>query len=219
MRRVTSGVPVACAAVLIVGVLGASPALAQNQGGSGTPGGSNQQGGSSRQEGLGIQVVGGPLFSNLTETGGIDTSNKTGFLAGLSLGGNRGGRVGVGADILYGQRGAKIVGLGDFSQQVVHVPVMLKVNIGQRSANGVSVFGLGGGYFEWQFSGKVGDVDVSNDTNGYELGYVFGGGVEVLRLSVQARYMHGLKAVDKTLTSSTDSKSQAVAILVGIRIN
>jgi hypothetical protein len=213
MRRVASGVQVACAAVLMIGVLGASPVLAQSQTGS------SQQGESNRQEGLGVQVIGGPVFSKLGAEEGFDTSNKTGFLAGLSLGGNRGGRVGVGADILYGQKGSKIAGFDDFSEQVVHVPVMLKVNLGQRSANGVSAFALGGPYFEWQFSGKVGDVDVSEDTNGYEFGYVFGGGIEVLRVSVQARYMHGLKAVDKTFETTTDSKSEAIAILVGFRIN
>jgi hypothetical protein len=213
MRGVVSRVQVACATVLIMGVLGASPVMAQGQGGS------TQQGESDRQEGLGIQVVGGPAFSKLTDEEGFDTSNKTGFLAGLSLGGNRGGLIGVGADILYGQKGAHVVGFGDFSQQVVHVPVMLKVNLGQKSANGVSAFALGGGFFEWQFSGKVGDLDISEDTDGYELGYVLGGGVEVLRFSVQARYMRGLKSVEKTLKSSTDSNSQTLAILVGFRIN
>jgi hypothetical protein len=62
-------------------------------------------------------------------------------------------------------------------------------------------------------------VDVSDDTNGFEFGYVLGGGIEVLRLSVQARYMHGVKTVDKTFKTSADSESHAVAILVGFRIN
>lgn len=204
MQRVASRVQVACAAVLVMGVFGASPVLAQN-----------------RQEGLGVQIVGGPLFANLTDAEGLDTSNKTGFLVGLALGGNRGGTVGVEADVLYGQKGAKIAGFDDFTQNVVHVPIMLKLNFGSKSANGLNVFALGGGFFDWQFNGKLGDLDISNDTNGYEIGYVVGAGIEALRFSVQGRYIRGVREIDKTFSvgSSTESKSQSFAILVGLRIH
>src|SRR5882672_7714769 len=56
--------------------------------------------GSGFHEGFGLQIIGGPLFANLTDTQGFDTSNKTGYLVGIAMGGNRGGRVGVEADVL-----------------------------------------------------------------------------------------------------------------------
>jgi hypothetical protein len=207
MRNMVSGFRVVLAAAFVV-ALGASPALAQNQGNG------------SQQEGFGVQVIGGPVFSNVTDISGIKTENKTGFLVGAALGGNRGGTVGVEADVLYGKKGVKINGI-DFDQSVVHVPVMLKVNIGSANRNGLTFFGLGGGFFDWQFNGKLGSVDVSNDTNGYEVGYVLGGGVEVLRLSIQARYIRGVREINKKFEvgSSTDSNSQAVAILFAFRIN
>lgn len=178
------------------------------------------QGGSGRHQGLGIQVIGGPLFANITDAKGLDTGNKSGWLAGLALGGNRGGVLGVEADVLYGQKGAKVNG-EDFDQHVIDVPVMLKANIGSSSVNGLSFFAQGGGFFDWQFDSKLNKVDISQDTNGYEIGVVVGAGVELLRFSVQGRYIRGLREIDKSfnLGSTTDIKTQAFAILVAFRLN
>jgi len=43
---------------------------------------------------------------------------------------------------------------------------------------------LGGGFFDWQFNSKLADVDISQDTDGHEVGFVLGGGVEFARLSL-----------------------------------
>jgi hypothetical protein len=177
-----------------------------------------QQGSSNRQEGIGVQVVGGPTFNSVLDSEGLDVQSQAGYLVGLSFGGNRGGRVGVGADVLFGKQRLK-VGDDTLSQNVVHVPVMVKVNLGQRSANGVSVFALGGGYYNWEFGGKVNDLSLSEDTNGHEFGWTAGAGVEVLRMSIQGRYLRGLKTLDKTFKNAEDSKSQAVVVLVGFRLN
>src|SRR5262245_59234916 len=79
-------------------------------------------------DGVGVQIIGGPLFSNIDDASGFNTEQKAGWLVGLGLGGNRGGIVGVEGDILFGKRGAKINVL-DFDTNVVHVPIMLKVNL------------------------------------------------------------------------------------------
>jgi outer membrane protein with beta-barrel domain len=175
---------------------------------------------SSSQEGLGVQVLGGPLFASFADTNGLDTSGSNGFLVGLGLGGNRGGAVGVEADILYGKKGTTVHNLA-FDQHVIDVPVMLKVNIGSASRNGLSVFGLGGGFFDWQFNSTLGNVDISNDTDGYSVGLVAGGGVEFLRFSVQGRYMRALREIDKTFNvgTSTSAKTQAFGIFVAFRLN
>lgn len=172
--------------------------------------------------GFGVQVVGGPLFSTLSDAQSHESSSKMGYLVGISMGGNRGGRVGIGADVLYGKKNGEINGTA-FDQSVVHVPVMLKVNIGSQNRNGVSVFALGGGFFDWQFdaSSSLLNVNISNDTSGYEVGWVVGGGVEVLRFSIQARYAQGVKEIGKTFTlgNATDIKTQSIAILFGFRIS
>jgi len=138
------------------------------------------------------------------------------------MGGNRGGVLGVEADVLYGKKGAKlnipVVGTVDFEQQVIHVPVMLKVNAGSGSVNGPSVFAVGGGFFDWQFDSKQGS-NPSKNTDGYEVGWVVGGGVEVLRFSVQARLMRGVKEISKDLVSAQDSKSKGFVVLFAFRLN
>ena len=172
-------------------------------------------------EGFGVVIVGGPLFATLTDTTGFNTERKTGYLVGLALGGNRTGVVGVEADVLYGKRGAKVNGQ-DLDLQVVHVPVMLKVNIGDTSrASGFMGFGVVGPSFDWLFDSKLGNVDISDDTEGYEVGLVFGGGVEVLRFSAQLRYMRGLRSINKNfeLGVAESIKSESFTILFGLRIN
>jgi len=197
-------------AVVAVLLAGAPPVFAQQSSGG--------------QEGFGVQVIGGPLFANLVDAEGFTTSQKTGWLVGLGLGGNRGGNVGVEADVLYGQRKieeSSTFGTFDLDQHVVDVPVMLKVNIGSSSRNGASGFVQAGGFIDWLFNSKLQDVDVSSDTDGFQAGVVFGGGVEFLRFSVQGRYYRGLRDINQKfdLAHSGSSKSQAIAILFGFRLN
>ena len=199
----------------------ATPALAQAPA-SQQPPPPPQRASSGPHEGFGIQLGGGPIFSSFDDTAGLDFDTKAGWLAGLLMGGNRGGVLGVEADVLYGKKGAKlnipVVGTVDFEQQVIHVPVMLKVNAGSGNVNGLSVFGVGGGFFDWQFDSKQGN-NPSKNTDGYEVGWVVGGGVEVLRFSVQARMMRGVKEISKDLVSAQDSKSKGFVVLFAFRLN
>jgi opacity protein-like surface antigen len=168
-----------------------------------------------------VQVLGGPLFADYEDVAGLDFSRRTGYLVGLGFGGNRGGVIGVEADVLYGSKPVEIAGVGRFKQSVVHVPVMLKVNLGQESANGFRGFLLGGGYVEWQFNGKLQDVDLSDDTSGFEAGFTVGAGFEVLRLGVQARYIRGMRGIDRTfdLSETFEMKSNGFLLLFAFRLN
>lgn len=179
-----------------------------------------QNTGTGRHEGIGVQIIGGPLFANITDAVGLDTGSKTGWLVGLAMGGNRGGRVGVEADVLYGRKGATVDGQ-DFDQHIIDVPVMLKVNVGSTHVNSYSIFAQGGGFFDWQFNSTLNKVDISQDTDGFEVGAVVGAGVEVMRFSVQGRYIRGLREINKTfnLGSSTAVKTQAFAVLFAFRLN
>lgn len=178
------------------------------------------------QEGFGVQVMGGLLFPSISsDVVATGQSGKTGWLVGLGLGGNRGGVIGVEADILYGQRKSDVNRTGfattEFTQSVVDVPVMIKGNIGSASREGLSVFVQGGGYFDWLFSGKLASVDISNNTNGYEVGAVLGGGVEFVRVSVQGRYYIGLRDITQTfdVAHSQNSRSKAFGVFAAVRLN
>ena len=176
------------------------------------------RGGTGPHEGFGVQLAGGPIFANLSDV--TKSTSKTGWLVGLAMGGNRGGTVGVEADVLYGQKGAKLSN-GDFEQHIIDVPVMLKINGGSGNVNGLSVFGSGGGFFDWQFNRKVNNVDIAGDTSGFEVGYVVGAGVEVLRFSVQGRYIRGLRQIGSNfdVARSTSVKTTAFLILLAFRLN
>jgi hypothetical protein len=208
--------PLGVIAVMFVAVVCCvAPALAQE------PAVPAQEKDSSGGHGFGVQVLGGPLFANYEDVTGIDFNLRTGYLIGMAFGGNRRGVIGVQADVLYGSKPVEIVGKGTLEQSVVHVPVMLEVNLGQKTAQGFRAFLLGGGYIEWQFNGKLQNVDLAGDTSGFEVGFTVGGGFEVLRLGVQARYVRGLRGIDKTfnLGQTVETKSNCFLLLFGIRLN
>ena len=203
------------AMIFVAAICCAGPVLAQDPA---MPAPDNN---SSGARGFGVQVLGGPLFANYDDVAGLDFNRRTGYLVGLAFGGNRGGVLGVEADVLYGSKPVEIAGVGRFKQSVVHVPVMLKVNLGQESANGFRGFLLGGGYVEWQFNGKLQDVDLSDDTSGFEAGFTVGAGFEVLRLGVQARYIRGMRGIDRTfdLSETFEMKSNGFLLLFAFRLN
>jgi len=203
------------AIVFVAVVCAAAPALAQEP----VPPAQNQS--SSGGHGFGVQVLGGPLFSNYDDVTNLKFDQRIGYLIGMGFGGNRRGVVGIQGDVLYGLKPVEIVGKGKLEQSVVHVPVMLKVNLGQASAHGFRAFLLGGGYIEWQFNGKLQNVDLADDTSGFEAGFTVGGGFEVLRLGIQARWVRGLRGIDKTfnLGQTVEMKSNCFLLLFGLRLN
>lgn len=207
----------ACLVVTVLAV-GVSSAFAQ-----GAPAQAQQQPQNQpRHEGIGVFLLGGPLFGKLSDVESLDTDRKTGWLFGVGLGGNRPGAVGVEADILYGKRGETEKGTHeDFDMHVVHVPVMARINVGSQSLNGVSGFGVIGPSIDWVFKSTLGGVDISDDTAGFTVGLVVGGGVEITRFIVQGRYMRGLRAIDRTFNvgQSQKIKTEEFAILFGVRFN
>lgn len=70
---------------------------------------------------LGIKA--GANFANISDASGL--SNKTGFQAGIFGGIKFSDKLGIQADLLYSQQGAKFSG-GDFDLSYVNVPVVLK---------------------------------------------------------------------------------------------
>src|SRR5262249_8894056 len=77
-------------------------------------------------------------------------NTNTGFEGGIWFGGNRGGRVGVMGEVLYAKKKqeASNAGLtGSTSLQYLEIPILARINIGSRSRNGVSIYGLVGPVF------------------------------------------------------------------------
>jgi hypothetical protein len=184
--------------------------------------------GTSPAQAQGVGVKGGFLFSSLTGEGDEDLfEQRIGHQIGMFFGGNRTGPVGVMAEVNYGKKGAGDPDNEDnhYDIRFVSVPVVLRVNGGSRNLSGISGYGIIGPQLDWLISQKIffGDdeFDVSDDTEGFEVSLVMGAGIEITRFIVEARYIHGLKALAKDFdfADAQDLKSRAFAILFGIRFN
>lgn len=188
---------------LFVLTLGASPAFAQND------------------TGVGVGIKGGLLFSNL-DFGEDDDflKNKTGFVGGLFIGGNRGGLLGVEADIFYARKGASVDGSGsDFDLHMLEIPVLLRVNTGSGSLSGARLYGLAGPSMGFRLKSEFGGIDIVDFTEGYDVNLVLGAGVELTRFLVEVRHNRGLKNISKNFSQSADIKTRSWAVLLGLRFN
>lgn len=201
-----------CAAALALVALSASPLFAQLGGQAPPP--------QETYEGIGVGIKGGWLFTNFSQEG-LSFDRRQGYQVGVWFGGNRPGVVGVMAEVNYGKKGAELVGLGDYDVNYVGVPVLLRVNGGTRSRSGINAYGVVGPELDWLINHSLLGVDIEDDTAGFELGLVVGGGIEITRFIAELRYVHGLRGISKTfdLSETTKLKTRSFAILFGIRFN
>ncbi|MGE3511026.1 MAG: outer membrane beta-barrel protein [Vicinamibacterales bacterium] len=170
-------------------------------------------------EGVGVGVKGGLLFSNLDFGANDDfLANRTGLIGGLFVGGNRGGLLGVEADIFYARKGSK-VGSADLDIHMLEIPVLLRVNAGSRSLGGVAVYGLAGPAIDFRLKSELDGIDIVDATEGYDVNLVIGGGIEITRFLAEVRYNHGLRNISKNFAASDEIKTRSWALLIGVRFN
>jgi hypothetical protein len=172
-------------------------------------------------QGVGAGIKGGLLFSNLHFGEGQDfLKNKTGFIGGLFIGGNRGGVLGVEGDIFYARKGAKVEGTdAEYDIDVLEIPVLLRINAGSGSLNGARLYGLAGPAIDFRLKSEFDGIDIVDFTKGYDVNLVFGAGVEITRFLAEVRYNHGLTNISKDFSESSDIKTRSWALLVGLRFN
>jgi len=170
-------------------------------------------------EGFGIGAKIGPLFSSYSNaTTSFDT--KTGWEGGIWFGGNRGGVVGVEGEVLYAQKNQQCTGCTGTTLQYLEIPILVRVNIGSHSRNGVSVYGLVGPVFDVNLKAKQNNLDVKSNYESLDYGILGGVGIEITRFLVEARYNWGLLNIAKnSIGSTTDIKSRSFAVLFGVRFN
>jgi hypothetical protein len=185
-------------------------------------------GGGPRAQGFGIGAKIGPLWTGFdSATVGSSTVNfktSTGFEGGIWFGGNRGGLVGVMGEVLYAKKKQEVDTTGTTGSttlQYLEIPILLRVNIGSPSRNGISVYGLFGPVFDVNLKAKFGDIDVKDNYESLDLGILGGAGIEITRFLVEGRYNHGLRNVLKSdnAASLADIKTHSFALLFGVRFN
>ena len=171
-----------------------------------------------RHGGVGFGIKGGFLFSSF-DAANENFKNHNGWLAGIFFGGNRPGVLGVQGEIQYAKKGAEI-STTKIDQYYLEIPILLRLNVGTNSLNGVNVYGLVGPVFDINLKTEQNGIDVKDNYESLDLGLLFGGGIEITRFLVEARYNKGLRNVLKEGGFGvTEIKTHSFAVEFGIRFN
>ena len=180
-------------------------------------------GGGPAASGFGIGAKIGPIFTSYDAASCDGCFNtNTGWEGGIWFGGNRGGRVGIMGELLYAKKKQEGSGLtGSTNLQYLEIPILLRINIGSRSRNGISIYGLAGPVFDVNLKASLNDIDVKSKYQSLDLGVLFGGGIEITRFLVEGRFNKGLRNVldSDNAGSISDIKTKSFAVLFGLRFN
>lgn len=180
----------------------------------------------SAQEGVGFGIKGGVRYPDFT-TDDLELDNRMGWQAGVFFGGNRDGVLGLQAELNWLRNEADVPSIGGVPAGTVtldylQVPVLLKLNAGTKSSYAFNLYGIVGPSFEVLVRDEVtvfgGPTVTDLQFEDVHVGLMFGGGIEVSRFILEARYSKGLNTIDKNL-DLTDVKLNSFAVLAGIRFN
>ncbi|MBX3145947.1 MAG: PorT family protein [Gemmatimonadales bacterium] len=170
--------------------------------------------------GLKAGITFGDISNKGVLPGSLDTRN--GGAVGLYLGVNS-GVVGFGAEALYAQRGAKssqTLATAKTRLDYLDIPVFLKVNL---PTPGVRPYLFAGPQFSFEVKCQRGNGTGCGNRDGdskTDYAGVIGGGVRLggsLGLSVEGRYVYGLKDLNlTTLTDNQSFKNRTFMILLGV---
>jgi len=178
-------------------------------------------------QGVGVGIKGGPLFADFSSDD-LDFDNRTGWQAGIFLGGNRQGPFGVMTEINYIEKKVTFLvppgsgsGLPDqkISISYIQIPIFLRVNAATQSKNGFAFYLIAGPSFDAKISEDLGDIDIDDGFAGIDIGLIGGAGIEISRIILEGRYTWGFRAINKDFTDTADIKTRSFAILLGLRFN
>jgi len=182
---------------------------------------SQQPAAQSSAGGLGFGIKGGWLYSSFSQAG-ESLESRSGWEAGIFFGGNRSGVVGLMGELLYARKSFEEgVSAKTTNLDYLEIPILLRLNIGSSNKNkGVIFYGLAGPVFNFNVKAERDGVDVSDSYEKYDIGVLAGGGLEISRIILEARYNWGLKNLLKNSGAlSGDLKNQTFALIGGIRFN
>ncbi|MFO7303078.1 MAG: outer membrane beta-barrel protein [Acidobacteriota bacterium] len=152
-------------------------------------------------------------------TDGFDEliDSRTGWGAGLWFGGNKGGVFGGVGELIYTERRIEQSGL-ELETKSIEVPLLLRINIGQRSRAGFAVYGVGGPVLTWHLKHTLEGQDVGDSYRSGDIGLMAGAGFEVFHIGIEGRGNWGYRTV--SLDGDFDKAKSYQFELVGkIRFN
>jgi Outer membrane protein beta-barrel domain len=168
----------------------------------------------SAAQGVGIKA--GPTFATFSSEA-LDFDSRTGIHAGLFLGGSRDKVVGMQTEFNWLRKNSQTGAGQEIRIDYLQIPALLRVNAGSSSANGFAVYGIIGPALELKIGDEIEGITLDDGFEGADVSLVFGGGIEVVRIIVEARYEKGLRRINKTFSDLVEIKKQAFTILFGLR--
>jgi hypothetical protein len=155
-----------------------------------------QLGPSDEDQGISIGVLGmitRTSFNTDDLAENFDLDSKSGWGAGLWVGGNRNGLVGFTGEFIYLKRGDD-EGLQTTAFQI---PAVFHVNFGSRSRNSIGGYVVVGPSFTLILDQKLNGVEVEDDQfRGADIGIIGGVGVEFFRIGIEGRGNWGLRNIN-----------------------
>jgi hypothetical protein len=144
---------------------------------------------------------------------------KTGFIGGLFVTAPIGSTVSIQPEFLYSMIGAK--GTDDafdseIDIKVFQIPILFRADFAGTS---VRPFVLAGPALSFRLDAKQKfedeEFDLDEDVEKVDIGFAIGAGVQFGRGSLEARYTHGLRDLDKD--DESEGKTRVFSILAGFR--
>jgi hypothetical protein len=170
-----------------------------------------------------------PKIVDELDESAANTDLRLGYAFGGFLAIRFAGGFSIQPEVLYTQKGVKVKTGGGSSGDVkfkadyVDVPVLARLTVGK----GVRGYVFAGPSFDFKanakmsvgFLGESDEQDVSNDVESFEFAVVFGGGIELGPLLLEARWSEGLTNIAKVDEGepSADIKTRTYLFLVGFR--
>ncbi len=161
-------------------------------------------------------IKAGVSHADVSNSGALpgDLGPRTGLTIGLAFNGAQSGLLGLGFEGLYAQRG--LDGTGGPRLDYIDVPVYLRV---MPSSVGINPFAYAGPQISFEVRCRV-DGAACPDTGRPHTTYaaVIGAGISLGHaLSIEGRYIYGLKDLKLSTVSSTESyQNRSFEILAGI---
>jgi len=163
---------------------------------------------------LSLGVKGGVNFSNIRELKSFNLQAKTGFTAGVFVGIKFSGKIGVQADLLYSQQGAKF-NEGDFDLTYVNIPVVLKYYLVDEQGFNVQVGPQFGFLVDDNINNLVNNIVNKAEANENDLSGVIGVGYDSpYGIFIDARYNLGFSDVSDD-TKLKGGKNKYISLSLG----
>ncbi len=169
---------------------------------------------------LSIGVKGGLALGTIETDDELNLEHRRGITAGLSLMKDLSSSVGLGAEVLWTQRGTREVGTG-VTMELDYLDVPVLVRVGSSSGNGTRFHVFTGPQaglrLRARLEGGPTARDLKNEIHPFELAWTAGAGVEVRGVTLDARYTLGLTNVDDS-SAFDEFTNRTISVMIGYRL-